>query len=114
MTVPDAAAWIGVPYGTPMSMPSCIRPQRIPNGLVTGPFTGQISPCEDGVESLEPDDDATAERCAAWIWEASWELDACSPSTSWRYACFDSRTEASWARCAARARESLWLEASSA
>src|ERR671935_207456 len=26
MTVPDAAAWIGVPYGTPMSIPSCIRP----------------------------------------------------------------------------------------
>src|ERR687887_278474 len=49
MTTPAAAAMIGVPYGTPMSMPSCMRPQRQPNGLVTGPFTGQISPEADGV-----------------------------------------------------------------
>ena len=51
MTVPLAAAWIGVPYPTPMSMPACSRPQRSPNGLTTGPLTGQISPLDDGVES---------------------------------------------------------------
>jgi hypothetical protein len=34
-----------------MSIPSCIRPQRIPNPLVTGPFTGQMSPLDDGDES---------------------------------------------------------------
>jgi hypothetical protein len=50
MTVPPAAAWIGVPYGTAMSMPSCMRPQRIPKPLTTGPLTGQISPLDDGVE----------------------------------------------------------------
>ena len=40
MTVPAAEACIGVPVGTAMSIPSCIRPQRQPNGLVTGPETG--------------------------------------------------------------------------
>jgi hypothetical protein len=34
-----------------MSIPSCIRPQRIPNGLVTGPLTGQMKPAADGVVS---------------------------------------------------------------
>src|SRR5207237_1277847 len=64
MTVPEAAAWIGVPYGTPMSMPSCIRPQRIPKGLVTGPDTGQIRPDAEGVpEPYEPE--PADERCAA-------------------------------------------------
>src|SRR3954470_13993609 len=41
-----------------MSSPSCIRPQRQPNGLVTGPLTGQISPWDDTLESTgldEPD-----------------------------------------------------------
>src|SRR3954469_1633609 len=118
MTVPDAAAWIGVPYPTPMSMPSCIRPQRIPNGLTTGPLTGQIRPCEEGVESLDPeeedDDDETDDRCAAWICAASCELDCWRPSTSCRYACLVSCTDASCARSAARAPESLWLDASSA
>jgi hypothetical protein len=28
-------------------MPVCIRPQRIPNGLVTGPLTGQMNPLDD-------------------------------------------------------------------
>ena len=51
MTVPDAAAWIGVPYETPMSIPSCIRPHRQPNGLVTGPETGQTSPADDGAST---------------------------------------------------------------
>src|SRR5438045_1985557 len=46
ITVPAAAAWIGVPVGTPMSMPGWNPPQRGPNGLVIGPLTGQISPAE--------------------------------------------------------------------
>src|SRR5919206_156225 len=46
MIVPAAAAWIGVPYGTAMSIPSCMRPQRMPNGLAIGPCTGQMSPRE--------------------------------------------------------------------
>src|SRR4051794_39608865 len=39
-TVPAAAAWMGVPMPTPMSMPLCITPQRAPNGDVTGPTSG--------------------------------------------------------------------------
>ena len=34
---PTAAAWIGVPYPTPMSMPSCIRPQRHAERARDGP-----------------------------------------------------------------------------
>src|SRR5262249_24313433 len=53
MTVPLAAAWIGVPAGTPMSIPGCdeqspLPRQREPNGLVIGPFTGQMNPDADG------------------------------------------------------------------
>ena len=36
ITLPAFAARIGVPAGTPMSTPSCMRPQRQPNGEVTG------------------------------------------------------------------------------
>src|SRR4051812_34142598 len=116
MTVPEAAAWIGVPYPTPMSMPSCMRPQRIPKGLTTGPLTGQIRPCEDGVESPgeEEEDRDDDELCAAWIRAASCELVCWSPSTSLRNACLVSRTDPRLARSEARARESLWLETSSA
>ena len=46
-----------------MSMPSCMRPQRKPNGLVTGPLTGQISPADDGV-----DDGPLLECCACAAW----------------------------------------------
>ena len=83
MTRPAAAAWIGVPYGTPMSIPSCIRPQRIPNGLVTGPETGQIRPATEGVPvPVEP---APAdERCAAAICAPSRALTAASPLASSR------------------------------
>jgi len=45
---------MGVPDGTAMSMPACKRPQRIPNGLTTGPFTGQINPLAEGVEGDPP------------------------------------------------------------
>src|SRR5438477_285576 len=42
-TVPDAAAWMGVPSGTPMSMPLWNVPHRSPKGEVTGPTTGHES-----------------------------------------------------------------------
>ncbi len=48
MTVPAAAAQIGVPVEAAMSMPSCMRPQRQPYPLTTGPFTGQMKPAADG------------------------------------------------------------------
>src|SRR5205823_3413739 len=102
MTVPEAAAWIGVPYGTPMSMPSCIRPQRIPNGLVTGPETGQIRPDAEGVP--EPYDPEPAdERCAAVICAPRRALTAASALASSRYACSFVFTDASVLRSCARA-----------
>src|SRR3954471_22618180 len=76
MIVPAAAALIGVPYPTPMSRPSCIRPQRQPNGLVTGPLTGQIRPCDETVESRGPDEDE------AWIVAATLRLAGRSPFAS--------------------------------
>src|SRR6476469_7469380 len=42
MMVPAAAAWIGVPVFTPMSIPSWWVPQRLPNGDVIGPLSGQL------------------------------------------------------------------------
>src|SRR3954452_23658344 len=86
MTVPLAAAWIGVPAGTPMSRPGCeeqspLPRQREPNGLVIGPFTGQMNPDADGWPlALEPDAGAAeraAARCAAWIFAESAALSAC-------------------------------------
>src|SRR3954452_16982124 len=72
MTVPEAAAWIGVPYETPMSMPACRRPHRIPNVIVTGPLTGQMRPADEGVE-------LTLECCwAARIADCSCAEAACS------------------------------------
>jgi hypothetical protein len=58
-----------------MSIPSCIRPQRQPNPLVTGPETGQTKPAAEGPEELEagvaepPLDGLGCEAalCAAWI-----------------------------------------------
>ena len=48
-----------------MSIPACSRPQRQPNGLVTGPFTGQISPAADGVVSLWLCEPASCDRMLA-------------------------------------------------
>ena len=38
----ESAARIGVPSDAEMSMPACNRPQRGPNGEVSGPLTGQM------------------------------------------------------------------------
>src|SRR3954452_11571111 len=88
MTVPLAAAWIGVPAGTPMSSPGCdeqspLPRQREPNALVIGPFTGQMNPEADGWPlPLEPEagagERAAAARCAAWNLAESAALSACS------------------------------------
>src|SRR5436190_8775866 len=104
MTWPDADAWIGVPYGTPMSIPSCIRPQRIPKGLVTGPFTGQMRPAADGVVSPGGE----YEPLADWIFAASAELAWARPAASCRYSCLLSLI---WRRlsCLLRRAEASWL-----
>src|SRR2546421_4562009 len=76
MTVPEAAAWPGVPLGTPMSIPACRRQtpprQRYPKPLVTGPDTGQIRPLDDSPVPEDPDPD---DPCA-WICAASEALAA--------------------------------------
>ncbi len=70
----------GVPLGTPMSMPGCSVPQRIPNGLVIGPDTGQMkcgaSPGTAGEPSELPESFAASAELAA--------ASACdSPTSSW-------------------------------
>src|SRR5437879_2733536 len=47
MTWPAVAAWLGAPYGAPMSMPVWMRPHRYPNGELMGPEAGQIRPAPD-------------------------------------------------------------------
>src|ERR671935_207792 len=54
-----------------MSIPSCMRPHRIPNGLVTGPLTGQMRPAAEGVES-----GGEYEPLEPWIREARAALAA--------------------------------------
>ena len=81
ITLPVAAARIGVPAGTAMSMPSCIRPQRGPNGEVTGPLTGQMKPLAP--PWIGPAGSvAVPSRLAAWIcaWMSSW-MSEMSPSS---------------------------------
>src|SRR3954471_910711 len=78
-----------------MSMPSCMRPQRQPNGLLIGPLTGQTKPDDDGAEdgaedgaAVDPPDEAgraaaaAAAACAARIWAPRSALTARSESIS--------------------------------
>ncbi len=97
MTVPEAAAWIGAPIGAPMSIPSCIRPQRTPNGLVTGPAAGQISPASEGEVGLLECDSAPL------IWASIAALDAASAFASAMNCCSAFRTAASASWLPARA-----------
>ena len=60
-----------------MSMPSCIRPQRQPKPLTTGPLTGQTRPLADGVVSpLTASEVALGTDWAALIRAASCALTA--------------------------------------
>ena len=75
MTTPAAAAAIGDPYAAPRSMPSCMRPQRQPNGLVIGALTGQMNPAPETCWTVEC-------ACAARIFAARSALAAWRPSIS--------------------------------
>ncbi|MFN8109735.1 MAG: hypothetical protein U0Y82_07795 [Thermoleophilia bacterium] len=66
-----------MPEGTAMSMPSCMRPQRIPNPEVSGPCTGQIIPELDTVLSI-----TRPLFWAAMILAASFADSACRPAAS--------------------------------
>src|SRR6266536_4972869 len=91
MTVPAAATLIGVPEGTPMSIPgwnaqSPFGRQRGPYGLVIGPFTGQIRPDADGAGvPVEPDDDGDGDGDGAGLaWAARIRAaSAALIATSW-------------------------------
>src|SRR5688572_14394544 len=97
MTVPEAEARTDVPVGAEMSMPSCMRPQRHPNPLVTTPLTGQIRPLEETPLPDEPPPLLCAERICA----ARAALAACSAErSSW----------ASWRSCFVSDRRLLLLE----
>src|SRR3954454_13297573 len=109
-TVPDAAARIGVPLGTPMSMPGWQDSQARDSqkGEVIGPLTGQISPPEPGrtgpaTGALE------IEASRAWI--RSWALRSeATSSSSW---CRRVREEASSEYFAERADWIFWRRSTS-
>ena len=65
-----------------MSMPSCIRPQRQPNPLTTGPETGQTNPAADGPPEGTGDSAWAVDACAVSIWLASWALTASRAAAS--------------------------------
>ena len=81
LTVPDAAALIGVPVGTPMSIPgwNSVRPLSVrgPKPELIGPFTGQIKPCEPALTA--PAGRAPAPPSCSAIFS---EIDERSPSRS--------------------------------
>src|ERR671936_1953680 len=90
-----------------MSIPSCMRPHRIPNGLVTGPLTGQMRPAAEGVES-----GGEYEPLEPWIREARAALAAESPDASCRYSRLLSLTwiRLSWRVLPAAASRGLFRE----
>src|SRR5580765_3822681 len=107
---------IGVPAGTPMSMPGCdeqspLPRQREPNGLVIGPFTGQMKPDADGwplpLEPLGADGvdaaRAAAAASAAWILAASAALCDWSALASATNSCSFTLIDDSVSRFVARA-----------
>src|SRR3954462_10442377 len=100
-TVPEAAAWIGVPLGTPMSMPGwqLSQARASQNAEVIGPLTGQIIPEElspwtgpagavvvpEGAGAAGGGAAAAASAsacCFAWSWAAICaEMSLTSPSS---------------------------------
>src|SRR3954465_5247032 len=82
-TLPGAAAWIGVPAGTPMSMPGWQDSQARDSqkGEVIGPLTGQISPPEPGRPGPAT---GAREIEASRAWIRSWALRSeATSSSSW-------------------------------
>ena len=72
-----------------MSMPSCMRPPRGPNPLVTGPETGKMNPEDGAPDPLEARGTGAetadggvggAEACAALICAARAERSPCNAS----------------------------------
>src|SRR5438046_8629138 len=88
-----------------MSIPSCIRPQRIPNGLVTGPLTGQIRPAADGGPGWNEPEPLSREARAA--------LACARPAASCRYSRLLSLTATRLSRLLCRAAASPCCSASS-
>src|SRR5262245_61034631 len=92
-TLPAAAARIGVPLGTPMSMPGWQDSQARDSqkGEVIGPLTGQISPFWPGL--IGPAVGAPESR-ASLAWTAAWAFtsEAVSSSSDWRRSRLDCRS----------------------
>src|SRR5680860_587243 len=82
MTVPDAAAAIGVPLPPEMSIPSCILPQRGPKPEVIGPLTGQTRPADEGGPTAAAPPEDGDRPCAARIVAASFADRAWRPRAS--------------------------------
>src|SRR4029079_11512208 len=81
MRLAERAARIGAPYAAPRSMPSCMRPQRQPNGLVIGAETGQIMPDDDGAAALDVESLLDVPLLAALLAAAfAWAARICAAS----------------------------------
>ena len=79
------AAWIGVPAGTPMSMPGWqdSHERDSQNGEVIGPLTGQIRPPRPGLTGPGREGRRSSARAWPGLRLRGWRL-ATSSSSSWR------------------------------
>src|SRR3954454_24547698 len=102
VTRPESAAWIGVPVGTPMSMPGghAYHARRSQNGEVIGPLTGQMS---------WPDPRLTGplKALGAAFWSRFW-IDACWASMLLRSSSALLRLDRTWASTVWRPLRALW------
>src|SRR3954468_11951201 len=88
VTLPDAAARIGVPLGTPMSIPGwqASHGRRSQNGEVIGPLTGQMNWPEPGLigPAGRLGNPLAALLSAPWILACSASRLLSLPSRNWR------------------------------
>ena len=85
-TRPDAAARIGVPEATPMSMPGWqdSHARRSQNGDVIGPLTGQIRPPEPGLTGPAGSELLPRPASLAWILRCALTRTPTSSCSWWR------------------------------
>src|SRR5262245_38555390 len=115
MMVPLRAATMGVPIGAEMSMPECMRPQRVPNSEVTVPLAGHIMrpplATGGGLEGALPDSEEPDELDGPDVAD---ELEAPPVAGAGRAVVLEDAARSAAASCSRRARSAATRWACSA